>query len=266
LVGLVVGFCASAPAWAGSHSWRIAELFTNADGTVQFIELKECCGMSGENFISGLKITSQATGLQFTFPSNVSGSTAGKRMLLATDAFTTLAGAPARDFEIPPNFFGLSGDTLRYNPGPNYDTFIYTAGQLPTDGFNSIQLTAFAPPSDTFITAPNNPTNYDDDPGQVNAGCTDNDDDGYGSPASPVCENPEADCDDNNELINPEATELCTDNVDNDCDGDTDCEDADCDGMVGCIPTMSEWGVVVLLLLLMISGALLVPRRGAVAT
>jgi hypothetical protein len=263
----MIGLCAAAPAWAGSHSWRIGEIFSNADGTVQFIELKECCGLGAENFISGLKVTSQVTGNQFTFPSNVPGSTAGKRILLATDAFIALPGAPARDFEIPANFFALNGDTLRYHPGGNYDTFIYSAGQLPIDGVNSIQLTAFAPPTDTFIIAVNNPKNYDDDEGTVNAGCSDIDGDGYGSPGSAVCPNGSAeDCADNNNAVHPGGTELCTDGLDNDCDGDTDCDDPDCAGLAGCIPTMSEWGVVVLLLLLMIAGAILVPRRSIATT
>ncbi|RME23582.1 MAG: MYXO-CTERM sorting domain-containing protein, partial [Deltaproteobacteria bacterium] len=36
------------------------------------------------------------------------------------------------------------------------------------------------------------------------------------------------DCDDSNADINPGAAESCDDGVDNDCDGDTDLDDADC--------------------------------------
>jgi len=36
------------------------------------------------------------------------------------------------------------------------------------------------------------------------------------------------DCDDEDEDVHPEADEICDDDVDNDCDGDTDWEDADC--------------------------------------
>ena len=71
-----------------------------------------------------------------------------------------------------------------------------------------------------------------DDPGCVP--CTDGDGDGYGSPANENCTFPEEDCDDTNPDVNPAAVEgppgdlTCSDVLDNDCDGDTDLDDADC--------------------------------------
>jgi len=49
--------------------------------------------------------------------------------------------------------------------------------------------------------------------------CTDADDDGY-------CE--ENDCDDTNSSINPGEFEICTDNIDNDCDDLIDMDDLEC--------------------------------------
>ncbi len=51
--------------------------------------------------------------------------------------------------------------------------------------------------------------------------CTDNDNDGYGYPASDSCTYPEEDCDDTNPAINPGAQEVCN-GVDDNCEGNTD--------------------------------------------
>ncbi|NOT01370.1 MAG: hypothetical protein HOP29_12160 [Phycisphaerales bacterium] len=216
---------------AGSHSWRISEVFSNADGTVQFIELKECCGNGAENFVAGKTVTSQATGSTFTFPGNLVGSTAGKRILLATTAFAALSGAPTPDYTIAANFIGLNGDTLNYAPANMYDCFTYGMGALPTNGISSINITGTASSCpDAFTTGVNSPTNYVTGiPGSVIAGCIDGDGDGYGSPGDSSCPNGNAlDCDDTDDTVFPGATELCDGSIDQDCDGLDDCEEAAC--------------------------------------
>ncbi len=50
--------------------------------------------------------------------------------------------------------------------------------------------------------------------------CSDQDEDGYGSPASASCTFPELDCNDNSSDIYPNAPELC-DKRDNQCSGNT---------------------------------------------
>lgn len=49
--------------------------------------------------------------------------------------------------------------------------------------------------------------------------CGDGDGDGYGDPASEDCAYSTLDCDDEDVNINPRATEICGDGIDNDCDG-----------------------------------------------
>jgi len=49
--------------------------------------------------------------------------------------------------------------------------------------------------------------------------CTDNDVDGYGSPASSACTYPDLDCNDNADWIYPGAPEICGNGVDEDCSG-----------------------------------------------
>lgn len=50
------------------------------------------------------------------------------------------------------------------------------------------------------------------------------------------------DCNDSDPSINPAATELCSDNLDNDCDGLVDCQDPDCAPDSACIPCTDNDG------------------------
>ena len=67
-----------------------------------------------------------------------------------------------------------------------------------------------------FIFLFRNPTGY-----VIEENCIDNDNDGYGSANNFLCEFPNVDCDDNNPTINPSKEEICADNVDNNCDGNS---------------------------------------------
>ena len=59
-------------------------------------------------------------------------------------------------------------------------------------------------------------------------GCSDQDADGYGDPASGECRYSEPDCDDARAAVNPGRREVCGDALDNDCDGDVDGSDTEC--------------------------------------
>ncbi|MFA5887823.1 MAG: putative metal-binding motif-containing protein, partial [Candidatus Nanoarchaeia archaeon] len=84
--------------------------------------------------------------------------------------------------------------------------------------------------------------------GIIDDACTDSDNDGYNSTASAngISCGGEAnvDCDDANIFINSGATELCSDEIDNDCDGLTDEADSDCTGIESSCtidPDMTMW-------------------------
>jgi len=80
------------------------------------------------------------------------------------------------------------------------------------------------------------PTNINNKTGfrlaYVDHACTDADTDSYY--AEEGCGTND-DCDDTDENNNPEAAEVCDDNVDNDCDGYTDCDDSNCASDAACL-------------------------------
>jgi len=118
------------PAQAVFHLNGIEELYTDATGTLQFIQLHST--PSGQQNVGGRKITVfNVDGTQahvLTLPNNLPGDTADKHWLIGT-AGIDAAGAPAPDFIMPDNFLFIAGGNILYfglNSGP------YSA--LPTDG------------------------------------------------------------------------------------------------------------------------------------
>ena len=70
IAAMALGF--SLIAGASFHLWKITEIYSNASGTVQFIELSTTAG--GQQFLATHSIT--ATGANtnnFVFPSNLPG-------------------------------------------------------------------------------------------------------------------------------------------------------------------------------------------------
>lgn len=254
MVAAVCGWAvlSAGTARAGSHTWDVNELFSNDDGTIQFIELFEANGTPGEVNVQGHAITSNVN--SFPLPgSSLTAPTSNKFLLIATQAFADLPDAPTPDYIIPagllPFFFSVDGDTVSYQP---YDNLTFGGGVLPTDGISSLNF--------DLTTGVNSPTNYASETGSidVSSGCNDTDGDGYGSPGDASCPaGSETDCDDTEANINPGAVEICDDTVDNDCDGATDGADSDCNG----IPTMSEWGVAIMGILITILATLAMARR-----
>ncbi|MBA3480803.1 MAG: hypothetical protein H0T51_03215 [Pirellulales bacterium] len=148
--------CSSAHAFF--HLWRFTEFFSTADGNVQFIELFS--SGPGETVASGATITSLSTGKVFTFPSDLSGNTQNKRLLIATAGFGSLTGAVTPDFTLPStDFFNQNGDTLTLFQFGTIDSRAFPS--VPTDGATSRNY-----PTNTLAT--NTPTNYSVATGSVN--------------------------------------------------------------------------------------------------
>jgi len=157
----VWGACA-APGLAASHLWRFNEIYSNADGTIQFIEMKECCGATSEWALNGKWILAVNANNQFNFDENLTGDTAFKHLLLATAGFAALPGVPEPDFIMPDGFLPFEGDTLEYwLYGPA--TWSYADGQLPLDGTLSLNV--------DYTVGVNSPTNYAGETGTVVLPC-----------------------------------------------------------------------------------------------
>jgi len=165
VVTLVVALYGGETSWAGSHLWTVNELFSNADGTIQFVEMHCPLGANSEVFVNGKNFTSQATGGDFTVTGLSLSNTSDKHLLFATADFAALPNAPTPDFIIPPGsvpFIGIGvNETIHYCPACGYDSLSFSAGALPTDGVNSLNF--------DLTTGTNSPTNFAGDTGTVNA-------------------------------------------------------------------------------------------------
>ena len=83
-------FISGAPLFAGGHLWDINELYSNSDGTIQFVELHVPMSAASELFMANKWIRSDATNSEFVFPENLTGSTAFAHLLIATQGFANL--------------------------------------------------------------------------------------------------------------------------------------------------------------------------------
>lgn len=124
---------ASAPAWASFHLFSMSELYSNADGSVQFLEITALTG--AQQFVGGhtLRVDQGGSTHSFTFPSNLPGDTSGKAMLVATQGFANL-GIVTPDYIVPNGFFFAGNGTITYAEGSD----IWNYSGLPSDGSHAL--------------------------------------------------------------------------------------------------------------------------------
>jgi hypothetical protein len=116
------------------HLYQVNELYSNADGTVQFIELF-VGNFNGESFLQGHSISVTQNGVthSFTFPNDLpSTATAFTTVLIATQGFASL-GLVTPDYIVPDGFLFTGGGTVNY---AGVDSVAY--GALPIDGVHSV--------------------------------------------------------------------------------------------------------------------------------
>ena len=138
------------------HLWQITEIYSNADGSVQFVEAEVVNPIDDENLTAGHNISSSS--VVFPIPSNLPSTTITHHMLFATPAFASQSGCSnvTPDFTFAgPNFMStVAADLINL---ANVNSFSYTAGELPIDGVNSLNE-PFG--SNVRTTAPASPTNW----------------------------------------------------------------------------------------------------------
>jgi hypothetical protein len=153
LLATIVGLLVASTAQAGHHLWDLTEAFSNADGTVQFVEL-----FTAEDNEQGVgPFTMTSNGKTMNFVTNLpTAATANTWILAATSSFASEPGAVTPDYLIPDQFVSTSGGTIVYAGGA--DTWAH--GAVPTDGLHSLLRSG--------STGINSPTNFAGQTGSVN--------------------------------------------------------------------------------------------------
>lgn len=163
LIAMGLTATAAAPAWATFHDWSIDEVYSSADGSMQFIEMQGL-GDGEYFFATGFFPASPAHlkvgGNDFTFPHDLNivaagHNTGGYKLLLATSNFASITGI-SPDYVLPNGFLPLSSSTLRFtdNNDTAYSSFAYSG--LP----GADQSLNRAYPSTTITPTTATPTNF----------------------------------------------------------------------------------------------------------
>jgi len=150
---------------AGSHTWEVWEIFSNADGSVQFVEIKETHGGTAEVGLGGHTMIAHPSNIS-TGMQSVTGNTAFTFYLLATAGFAALPGAPTPDITLPPGaklFQNTSDTSMEYS---FTNTASWTVASLPTDGIHSLTRSVSLGP---LSSATNSPTNFAGATGTIDA-------------------------------------------------------------------------------------------------
>ncbi len=166
----LLGLCAGAAlllgldtARATFHVWAVTELYSSADGSVQFIKLTNNSIFTTEYFLANhVIICSGPPGVTntFTFPTNLPAvSTLNKTFLIGTSNLATVPGGIRPDYvftnNVPFLFLNTGVTNIVGIIGSVETPAAYT--NLPTDGFSSL-----AGLGSGLVVATNSPKNFSD--------------------------------------------------------------------------------------------------------
>ena len=143
----VLMLASSASSHAAFHLWVINEVYSDASGNVQFIELSTAS--FGQQFVGGHQISTTQGGPfnVFTFPGDLPADSTNKKFLIGTAGYAALPGVPPPDYIVPNGFVFTSNVTINFAGAD-----IVTLASIPTSGTLSSDRNG--------ATATNSPTNF----------------------------------------------------------------------------------------------------------
>ena len=146
---LMVLLAVSATGWASFHLMNIEQIYTNADGTIQYLVLHVNGDLQERMTLANITTTGPGNVVQtYAFPNDLpSTSTNGHRVLIGTQGFAAL-NLVAPDFTVPNGFFPTANGMVNYAGG--FSVWNYTA--LPMDGVNALY--------ENGVVGPNLATNF----------------------------------------------------------------------------------------------------------
>ena len=157
---------AAAPAQAAFHLWDIKEVYSNADGSMQYIELQAFGAF--ETVLTGAQIEAISDGVSrtFSFPTgNLMGDTTNRHLLIASPGFASLVGAVTPDYSLPSGpFFDLGTTSITINLTHPFfglvDSITFAGASLPINGRDSLTDTTINTPATTLVAGQSSPTNF----------------------------------------------------------------------------------------------------------
>jgi uncharacterized protein (TIGR03382 family) len=229
---------------AAQHLWKLNEVYTNASGSVQYIEMFTTFDGQGVLANHVITVTVGAVSKSFVFPANLAGSTTNRHLLIATPGFANVPGSVTPDYTlpcgpfIPINATGTITIAFGTGTGAPYDTMSFNASTLPLDNTNSLNVGAGAPTSGA-----NSPANANNTGSLALTTCLAN---GTCEPCADAnfCNGPETCSINTCTAVAPcaqqciEATDTCVECInDGHCNDNNPCTDDTCNGSNVCVHT-----------------------------
>jgi hypothetical protein len=169
IVRLVFGLLPLVVPWpcqAAFHLWQIQEVFTNANGSVHFIEMHD--NNPGETSTNLKTLTANSDGsVKAVTLTNLTHATPGS-LLFATSGFGALAGGVSPDFTFSTtSFFNPNAANITISFSGSGDSISFTGASLPHDGIKSLTDTnLYSTPN--LVSGINSPMNLLGNSGSIN--------------------------------------------------------------------------------------------------